>query len=989
MTVKETVKTSCGPAPDVETLEIRRHLDPVFRTMSPEQVSESSQFLPKLVTAGHAYAGDGRGLNGFRYDPVEKKINATVGINPMEVRTVRFLKLKDRRYSQHLIDAFGFPFHTDQDATIPFWGNIYMGGKKATEEQLKQLGIEVVKNPDGTDKTYEMTSYRYRRKLYLPGEFQFVVVKAHETAPGNPPSTIIHPRHRIVSDPRILESHIRHFEPSTSEETIKKLHAEAHERITQQHSTRGVHEDLKTYLGENLTHEYILTLGEYVEKRHHTAEVRRGCAITFGGTGSEYYGHLERIKADGKPTMDEGEVVTITGELATQLSDKGVFVGKKQLVEAKANGAFLDEAHQPEFSGVPIGVCGVEENGRVERDKTLMEEGAALSEITVDVIPLIEKHAVDRVFTPQKMAQQMHPSIDDGTETPSLYVPVTIVVDDTRRLHEVTSNPLTYMKYVTERYLEVEDRRKAAEIIAKLEKEGVKKPDKPSPVTALVKYQGGDPGEVEVEGLNPKEVLLLNLMYATARKKHIEALSRNIGANMRAAIKANLAERKHAEIIQNLSPEGARADTGDFRKTSSPGERMDAIAQSVNTVRQYMLADTILPQVGGVTKDQENLFQLWVGALLQTVEKTGLDPIAYLRSHEFKQFMVQFLGGAEARNHYHRANTQIETAFAGTRNIDMGTAVQMVGGVMRTLFNEFNSQQEGEHMMDRVEALQQSPLAKKTSAVNSTKAHTEYGLEHFTAADGTKMVTPSQFTGAFDQLIGEFQSLPESFYRHSWWESEDERREYFRRTQQRMTRFLDDSIGMLAGEKNGFEAVGWEKTYVFRHAGGELYGGNDWENKEPHRPGEEIHLVTEPTEDRRTHHLSDKMIDIMYADDEIGQKIGPERNDRRLAAEILKDLRRTLTEFDWGNTTEERVEDLVYAYDKTCEIRRLFERREPPLRSRDTFGLMSLGLFSEREEPVNDYHGGETDYMYGKIEKPGERQRRERQNRYRYDWLDI
>jgi hypothetical protein len=278
------------------------------------------------------------------------------------------------------------------------------------------------------------------------------------------------------------------------------------------------------------------------------------------------------------------------------------------------------------------------------------------------------------------------------------------------------------------------------------------------------------------------------------------------------------------------------------------------------------------------------------------------------------------------------------------------------------LLGAYDAQERSRSMGLINDMLQSSPLAQKSSTVNSSKARTEAGIECFRAADGALMVTPGQFTQAVDMQLRNLEGA--LTYSHHM--EGDEYPEVMRRHQQTLAKMLDEVMLPLSGGKSGVELVGWGENYAFRHVGSNFYGSISWESHRPHPPGEDILYLREPMEDGRPFDVSKRMIDVMYADDAEGQRLGPERNERRFAYEILADLRRTIVSGDWTDNDPDAQERVWYAAGKSREI---------------------LGLFESIHQP--DYHAGQTDYLYSRMQKrPQTPTPAAARERYRFDWLD-
>jgi hypothetical protein len=235
-------------------------------------------------------------------------------------------------------------------------------------------------------------------------------------------------------------------------------------------------------------------------------------------------------------------------------------------------------------------------------------------------------------------------------------------------------------------------------------------------------------------------------------------------------------------------------------------------------------------------------------------------------------------------------------------------------------------------------------------------------MECFKAADGTMMVTPREF--AFE-MMREVEAV-ESTLSYSYNYRDAEYSGAMRRHQQALTQMLDEVVNPLTDKKSNVELVGWEENYAFRHVGASFHGLIDWESQKPYPKGEDILYLEQPSEEGRPFVVSKRMMDIMNADDAEGQNLGLDRNERRFAAEILLDLRRTIAGSDWTSMDDDAQERVFYAASKARHI---------------------IGLFESIHQP--DAHVGQTDYMFSRMNKLPKPDRVEiRMGRYRFDWLD-
>jgi hypothetical protein len=935
---------------------------PVFRGRTVRDVRQAGEDTSSLLMLMNESLPGGEKVNGLRYDADAGKVRPTLGKNALEARTVRFIQVGGRRWDKRLVDAVGFPFRTDTDAAVPIWGDLYIGGAPLDGAARKRLGLKPVSEAPGRESEAAAFTQRYKRKVYMPGEFSFVVARSHEADGRAEDGLTLYPRFRLVEDPAALESHVRRFGGPEAATTIGALKAEAAERVRRRHARSNTHQSQADYAAENLAHEYILCLGEHLQSAYGTAQVWRGCALAFGGTGSEYYGSLRLKNPDGSLTVGADEAVTITTKESAQLADKAAFVGRKALLDAGAKGIFLDMPHQPGFSDVPIGGAGVECVGRQQRDRRLLEEGAVFSEFTLDVMPLVMKSDVDAACAPLRMCDQRHELADERPELRGLYVPVTIVLDDTRRLHEVSASRTAYMEYVTSRFLGEKEAAKAKELIRKLGKRADGSAQAEDAAGALVRYTGGETGP-GAGGLGGGEALLLSLMYGKARDEHLELLSRNLGRNLRAVMRCDLNAKMNAQVVQNLSAEGGITDTGDLKEETPLAEVRAAVATAPEDLRGYVLANELLNALPGANPKQENVYRLWVGALFETVGRVGVEPIEYMSGKAFNTFMLNFLGGSEAGSGYGDMVEGIRRDFVLRPPSSVPELVERFSGRIGRLFREYGEQERSRSMMEVDRMLHSSPFAMKSSAVNSAKSTTPAGIECFRASDGALMVTPGQFVHAVE---GRLQEL-EGTLNYSYHYGDDEYGPAMKAHQEGLKGLLDEVMVPLAGEKGQVELVGWGENYAYRHIGGNLYSSIAWDSREPPLEGERIHLLSEPKEERRVFRLTDGMIDIMYGDDEAGKGLGHDANEVRLVRTILADLRRTVASGDWAAPGSEAQEKVWYALDKAKAV---------------------LGLFETIPHP--DYHAGRTDYMFSRIGRPARPPTQEpgRNGRMRFDWTD-
>ncbi|MFH1789322.1 MAG: hypothetical protein ABH834_08075 [Candidatus Altiarchaeota archaeon] len=962
--------------------------DPVFRGRSVRERLDASAEMASLFESEPDALSSRKAVNGFHLSAPDRTTATSFGPNPMELREVRFMETSNACWNSLLADTVGFPLRTDGAALIPVYGDVYVDGKPLDEDALSRLGSRFVRDSSGEVASMCLPSYWHKRKVYVPGEFPIVVARGHEVRKGNPPSTVLHNAYRMVSDPKVLESHVQHFDGRKAEETLTNLQERARKHLMGEHGDRGISQALEEYVAENFTRRYLLELGRHLQSRTGTAQVWDGCALTIGGVGANYYGHLQMIEPGAEPVVGPGEVVTKTGKDYRVLGERGVFVGKKALVDTEARGVFLEESHQPVTDDIPIGACGVEQIRRVERDRRLLERGAVFSEMGLDVIPWIMKADVDRELGAEAMVTQTQPVAQQERDKEGIYVLLTVCLDDTRRLYELIQSPLDYIEFVTSEYLDGEERRKAGELIGKL-RAGRESADSPVPddaktvavneaVTALARTGRVEDSQLEgvVPGLSGKEALLLAVLHHTAAVAHVDEVSRNMGRNLRALMQEDLNIMEMRMFLQNIGVKGGLCDTGDLKEVVSPGRVLEAIAASVETPDQYVAANFLMDSIGGINPEQEDIYRLWVTDLFKVVEAAGMDPLRYMSSRHFDAFMVNFLGGDKAGHYYASVAGDVRRDFTRRPPADMGEAVDRFSGTITQLLDEYSHQQSGARFLKVYDLLQESPHAKRAISVNSAKGKTPAGTECFVASDSRFMVTPSQFVGALNYRLTELGYLPGTMHHY---DSAPEYQESMRNRQTATAALLDEMVEGLSDPSAPVEPVGWTEGHVIAAVGSAAYGNINWERQKDAKlpEGEHIHLLADPGPENRSFVFSDWMFQVMYQEDAGAKGLSHQQAERRFVAEILRDLRNTVVRGDWGGVDEdhgvvfesdEAMEAVSYSTGKIRAVLDLFERAD-----------------------THDYHGGMTEYMSTRITP---REREPASIKYadlgsiRFDWLD-
>ena len=115
---------------------------------------------------------------------------------------MQFINVPNAEWDQRLTDMIGFPLRTDGGAEIPLYGRLFIGGEPISEDKMAEFGVEVVRDASGKPVEMDTASYKYKRKVYVPGEFHVVVARGHEIVDGEPASVVLRNMFRLSRGPR-------------------------------------------------------------------------------------------------------------------------------------------------------------------------------------------------------------------------------------------------------------------------------------------------------------------------------------------------------------------------------------------------------------------------------------------------------------------------------------------------------------------------------------------------------------------------------------------------------------------------------------------------------------------------------------------------------------------------------------------------------------------------------------------------------------------
>jgi hypothetical protein len=331
----------------------------------------------------------------------------------MELLTVRFYRIKGQHWNLPGGCETCFPLQRD---IIPIIGDIYVKGKKLTEEEKTGLGWTLVTDDQGNPATYKIFASAGRTGS-ITGQLSIPVIKTEKGF-------------RLIESTREL----RHFGiEKLGPENMKIIEEGARDLMSESYAKgdRSALVDFPTvreFQDRFFDEAFNLLIIGALEKQG-AVEKKDVVAVTFKGLGGKYAVQVVTEVAPGDVELDNADDYT---------RERGLHFVKRPAFEGM-EGIIADVSYEPaSIVPRPIGGAHIKEQYEIGIGRQLALNGAVLSGMTIGAVKILDKERLPELCISE------------------IGITARLVFDDTRRAGMFQESEeegfLNYRQYLRERF---------------------------------------------------------------------------------------------------------------------------------------------------------------------------------------------------------------------------------------------------------------------------------------------------------------------------------------------------------------------------------------------------------------------------------------------------------------------------------------------------------------------------------------------------------